>query len=224
MARWEDRKEFTERFHAMMPQLARDLTEADGVPWMGYGNRDRDTGELWDTATLRTADGEEIWLRLDVREERVSMSGHYGELPDGSQWTPMYNARIDVPSPTVAFNRGTRAIASEIKRRLLPQYRVAMLAYRERVAAQTAYNDRQAELRADIINASHGLLRERGEEWRRNGRDAINTIDLYNIKGLQGHITVSGSDSTPVRIEAYMSRSLALRFVAMLEKGERDHE
>ena len=166
-------------------------------------------GEHWAiTLTAPGAEGWSLWLRWE--KNRIEVQAHYPKGRDGRESFPSAMSDPRASTITVSSTRTPEAIAGEIERRFLPDYKIAFDAQAQRVAGHNSYADKTAES-VQQLKATCGAL-----DWGRNDCDTDITLRLPHH---HTHTMRVSGDS--VRFE-YMSvpLSVALKVIEAIKKSE----
>lgn len=165
---------------------------------------------------IRSVDGEEIYISYNEYENRITSHGVYGQTADGRQWIPRDSLRdFTDPAPSVAFDRPPAAIAKDITRRLLPDYRIALLEYRRRVHQDTNHRAAILALFSELCAIAPAMTTWRNEWDKSPERKA----SLSNLKGVSyGDLVVNSGDS--VRFEVSCDAEMAKSILRALASGE----
>lgn len=106
---------------------------------MGFESVTPKNGEEWGTdVRAKNKDGEEFWVRRGTYGSNKGKAHVFGIYPSGpSGSVSIYG--IERPSINVSLERTVEAIAKDIERRFLPDYREYLGKVRERVKSDTDY-------------------------------------------------------------------------------------
>ncbi|HTF53576.1 MAG TPA: hypothetical protein VK735_39540 [Pseudonocardia sp.] len=194
----------TETIRAIAPDVARELTAADGQSWVVEASKyDHD-------CMLAGPDGARIHLAASGRNSyddasRIEASGNY---PLGA-YSEVYPGLANVRA-TVATERGAKAIAKAIATRVLPEYRAelarAQAALRKRDEAEVG----RAKLGESLSKLAPGAhVGERG-----HGTEVSWGYELKAESNYQGTaVTIVARDLSP---------DLAKKILRMIHKAKAD--
>jgi hypothetical protein len=176
------------------------ITKELGTPW-------KVEPDEWARAP-HIGDGNEGRLYLSTEKERVHIHGSLNIGKNGA-YVILYenNIRVTAPSISVALSRGHGAIATEIKRRLLPEYlRVLELAKAKRDGEENYERSRHANLieLAALVGKNYSELKEGTE-----------SLSFYHDKKGYGDIWAS-ADSVNLKLNN-LSIAKAKEILKMLE-------
>lgn len=191
-------------------QLAQEI--ADALGWTV-----EPTDEPKPYITLRGRGNEELYLRLD--SGRVRISGEYPRLYDQYrvvQWCLPYGEHG--PSITCAMDRGAEAIADDIQRRLLPEYRELLEKVQAAIVTQMMRNEATkavADCLLEVLPPNTHVRRNEREQWE------------YELQpnGCIYQITVQGTDDPQGSVDIEIRRAtdkVAQEVCRLITEAERE--
>lgn len=196
------------------PAIAAELAmiePAAGWRWVPGTEDNHQRAGLFDNA------GASIWFRFDSMKQRVDVHGAYPNMPDGTGWFPR---RHEYKAADVSIGcsvcKPVHAIARDIARRFLPEYRKFLGWAAEDIAQQQQWHNSTRATFDAILAAGGDVIKA---DAHRNGQrvDATGTDTLMaSFVGMYGSVRVSGDS---VRIEIDVKRDQAIAIVAALKGG-----
>jgi hypothetical protein len=165
-----------------LPQLIKELNAIDAEVWriVPPTEIDRENGATWRDPSITNSTGERLHLRVGgyQNENKVSVSGAYGQLPDGMNWYVSGYMRGEHTDPraTMALTKTPKQLAADILRRVLQggyrfyrsEYLKCLQEHTDRIAAVDANATR-------IEKASGGMF------YRRPNYNGMNDIKKGSI-------------------------------------------
>jgi hypothetical protein len=149
-------------------------------------------GELWEAevqsgeyatynyARLLGRDGEVLYLSFDYHRHKLTVSGSYGQLPDGRVWIPR-DANVVEATATMSMDREPAQLARDITRRVLPTYRENRQLYKARVESMTEYHAAALSFKDALVTAADGRMyfrADRGHDKSEHAGDIRNTAGI----------------------------------------------
>ena len=213
-------------------------TEAQIARWEAREQRERaaaDTASALLAGMVETFDGggwrvnqrehmryivkgaEEIHVRLDVSQRRLTFHGCTPRLPHGMYYTYKEGGG----SAFVSIDREPAAVARDVARRLLPTLRAALATQAAAVAKWTA-NTKSLDAFADEVASAAGSKVDRNQ-YTKPGADCH--INLYQCHGaVSGKIVVGTSSSARFEVTVHGQENVkqAAELLASLKGGRED--
>lgn len=162
----QEREQIAQFNREVLPKIIKALTLEDGKTWSiepPTAIDIEDNRAEWRNPSIVSADGERLHIRVGgyQNENRLSISGTYGSLPDGSSWYVSAYMRGEHKDPhiTVALTKTPAQIASDIRRRVLNAgYRFYRAEYLKRCQEQDANINATLNTAKRLETASGGML------------------------------------------------------------------
>jgi hypothetical protein len=167
---------------------------------------------------LNGPDGAQLSLSAGSSyDSKGSVTGYLNDLLDGYKFWYLPHG-VSRPSIGVNIGRGAKAVASEIKRRVLPDYLPLLAACNE---AREAYRNRMGITEA----VANRLARTIGGDCSKN-RDGyrydVHPYRSKNLKGASFDIKVSGDEVTFDRL--CVSGDVAVEILQLLSRNHKEEE
>ncbi len=224
----EEERAKIERFNTkVLPELVKELTAADVETWSiePPTQADIDNGVNWRSPTIISSAGERLFIRVEgyQHQNKITVSGSYGQLPDGNNWyvSAYMRGEHSDPSATMTLTKTPKQLAADITRRVLQGgYRFYRAEYLKRCQEQTDSINATAANARRIEQASNGMFYIRPSYHGMNDiRKGSVTMDTH---GVRVGIKVS---SSYVEIDWSGPVDKAERIIRLLvEMGEAEEE